>query len=135
MTQFSVPKGTTFYWGAPAKPMAEERSLAVAQLVANTPGVAEAFLPQCYAAGFVNPPAQVLVITLTTGAELATVMQAVGAGISRIFPPGEHLDILPGLDRGTLQTIRQSGTQIYGSGVAESRSWWKKVFSHGDTKA
>ena|SRR5438270_6341908 len=135
MSQFNVPPGTNFYWGAPAKPMAEERSRAVAQLVASTPGVAEAFLPQCYAVGFVDPPAQVLVITLTPGADLATVMHALGGGISRILPPGEHLDILPGLDRGTLQTVRQSGTQIYGSDVAEARPGWKKVFSHGDAKA
>jgi hypothetical protein len=131
MSQLSIPKGTTFYWGAPAKPMPEERSRAVAGLVANTPGIAEAFLPQCYAVGFVDPPAQVLVITLTPDADVGTVMPALGAGVSRIFPPGEHLDILPGLDPGTLRTIRQSGTQIYGTTVPESRPWWKKVFSRG----
>ena len=136
MSQYSIRKGTTFHWGAPAKPMPEEWSRAVAELVANTPGIAEAYLPQCYAVGFVDPPAQVLVITLASGAELATVMQALGAGISRIFPPGDYLDILPGLDRGTLQTIRESGTQIYTGGAAiEARPWWKKVFSRGDAKA
>jgi hypothetical protein len=135
MSQFEIPKGTTLYWGAPAKPMPEERSTAVAQLVAATPGVADAYLPQCYGVGFVDPPAQVLVITLAPGADLATVMQSLGAGISRIFPPGEHLDILPSLDRGTVRTIRASGTQIYTSGVTEARPWWEKVFSRGDAKA
>ena len=102
----------------------------------RSPGIAEAYLPQCYAVGFVDPPGQVLVITLASGAELATVMHALGAGISRIFPPGEYLDILPGLDRGTLETIRESGTQIYTGGAAiEARPWWKKVFSRGDAKA
>ena len=135
MSQYSIPKGTTFYWGAPAKPMAEDRSRAVAELLANTPGIAEAYLPQCYAVGFVDPAAQVLVITLAHGADLATVMQALGAGISRIFPTGEHLDILPGLDRGTLATVRESGTQIYSGGVCESQPWWKRIFSRGDAKA
>jgi hypothetical protein len=129
MSQFEIPAGSTFNWGAPAKPMAEERSRAVAQLVANTPGIAEAFLPQCYAAGFVDPPAQVLVVTLTPSADLPTVMQSLGAGIARIFPPGEHLDILPRLDRGTVETIRQYGTQIYGTRTSPSQPWWKKVFS------
>jgi hypothetical protein len=131
MSQFEIPKGTTLYWGAPAKPMPEERRTAVAQLVATTPGIAEAYLPQCYGVGFVDPPAQVLVITLTPGAHLATVMQAIGTGISRIFPPGEHLDILPGLDRGTIQTIRQHGTQIYGASAPEPQPWWKRAFSRG----
>jgi hypothetical protein len=136
VSEYSIPKGVTFHWGAPATPMPEERSRAVAQLVANTPGIAAAYLPQCYAAGFVDPPAQVLVITVAPGAELATVMQAVGAGIARIFPPGEHLDILPSLDRGTLQTIRASSTQIYARGAApEARPWWKRVFSRDDPKA
>ena len=135
VSEYDIPKGTTFHWGAPAKPMPEERSRAVAQLVASTPGIAEAYLPQCYAVGFVDPPAQVLVVTLTPGADLATVMQSLGTGVSRIFPPGEHLNILPRLDRGTLQTIRASGTQIYTSDVAEARPWWKKVFSRGDAKA
>ena len=123
MSQYSIPKGTSFYWGAPAIPMPEERSRAVAQLVANTPGIVEAYLPQCHAAGFVDPATQVLVITLAPGVNPATVMQALGAGISRIFPPGEHLDILPGLDRSTLQTIRESGTQIYTTGAIEARPW------------
>ena len=131
MSQFAIPLGTTVYWGAAAKPMAEQRSRAVTQLVADTPGIAEAFLPQCYAPGFVDPPAQVLVITLTPGAELPSVMHALEVGISPIFPPGEHLDILPQVERGTLQTIRQYDTQIYGSAITESRPWWKKVFSRG----
>ena len=135
MSKYNIPKGTTFHWGAPAKPMAEERSRAVAQLVASTPGIAETYLPQCYAVGFVDPPAQVLVVILTPGADVAAVMQPLGTGIARIFPPGEHLDILPSLDRGTLRTIRASGTQIYTSGIADARPWWKKVFSRGDAKA
>jgi len=131
MSQFEIPAGSTFHWGAPAKPMAEERSRAIAQLVANTAGIAEAFLPQCYAPGFVDPPAQVLVVTLTPGADLATVMQSLGAGISRICPPGEHLDILPHVDRGTVETIRQYRTQIYGGSSSPSQPWWKRVFSRG----
>jgi hypothetical protein len=133
--QYTIPKGITFHWGAPAKPMREERSRAVAVLVAGTPGIAAAYLPQCYAAGFVDPPAQVLVITLAPGADLATVMQTLGVGISRIFPPDEYLDILPRLDHDALQSVQESGTQIYDCGITQSRPWWKKVFSGGHAKA
>ena len=133
--EFKIPKGNTFHWGAPAKPMEEERSCAVARVVADTPGIAEAYLPQCYAPGFIDPPAQVLVITLAPGADPATIMASLGPAISRIFPPGEHLDILPSLDRGALQAVRHSGTQIYASRVSESQPWWKRVFSRSDDEA
>ncbi len=133
--EFKIPKGTTFHWGTPAKPMPEERSRAVAQLVANTAGVVEAYLPQCYAAGLIDPPAQVLVIGLARGADLAAVMASLGAGISRIFPPDEYLDILPSLDRGTLETIRESGTQIYTAALLEPGPLWKRIFSRGDARA
>jgi hypothetical protein len=115
--------------------MPEERSSAVLQAVAATPGVEEAYLPQCYAAGFVDPPAQVLVIVLARGVEAASVMPSLGAAISRIFPPDEYLDILPSLDHGMLQTIRETGTQIYARTAPQSPSWWKRIFSGSDEKA
>jgi len=115
--------------------MPEERSSAVAHVVAATPNVEEAYLPQCYAAGFVDPPAQVLVIVLARGVEPASVMPSLGAAISRIFPPDEYLDILPSLDHGTLQTVRQTGTQIHARTTPRSQPWWKRVFSRGDEQA
>jgi hypothetical protein len=50
-----------------------------------------------------------------------------GSGISRIFPPGERLDILPYVDRRTVETIRQFRTQIYAAARDPSLPWWKKV--------
>jgi len=103
-------------------------SSAVAHLVATTPGVEEAYLPQCYAAGFVDPPAQILVIVLARGEEPARVMPLLGAAISLIFPPDGYLDMLLILDRDTLRAIRQTGTQIYVRPSSPSQPWWRRAF-------
>ena len=58
-----VPIGTKLLLGAPATPMPKTISDAIAELAASVPGVLEAHLPQCFAAGIMNAPTQTSVVT------------------------------------------------------------------------
>ena len=64
MTPLSIPRGSQVLLGRAAKPMPESQSAAISELVQSIRGIREAYLPQCFAQGIMEAPAQVLVLVL-----------------------------------------------------------------------
>jgi hypothetical protein len=125
MKPLMMPKGTNVFLGRPAKPMPQELSSAIGKMVQAIDGIREAFLPQCYAEGAVDPPAQILVLVLDNPADQKT-LDAVGQGLTRILPQGMHLDVWP-LDgsHSLLSTIRGTRMHVHTDPPPQNKSWWK----------
>ncbi|MFM7738031.1 MAG: enhanced serine sensitivity protein SseB C-terminal domain-containing protein [Planctomycetota bacterium] len=124
MKRLAVPSGTKMLLGAPSKPMPRERSEALAQLASTTSGILEAHLPQMFAIGVMQEPAQVLVVCIAHSADQELVLSAIGHGLSKILPPDFHLDVwpvAPGSDM--LADVRGVGCMIAQN--SRKRPWWK----------
>lgn len=126
MDPLTIPKDTSMFLGRPAKPMAQELSDAIGEMVRNIVGIREAHLPQCFVKGIVEPPTQVLVLVLEDSADGQRALDSVGQGLTRVLPPGMHIDVWP-LDGKSdlLETVRGTGMCIHGSRPAEKKPWWK----------
>jgi hypothetical protein len=106
-----IPGGTTVYIGPPAKPIPKQISDAIGAALGKIVEIGEAYLPMVYIKGYVDPPAQVLVVVLDENtpsphAKITEVLRAV-------LPTNFHMDITelhPGDTN--LPTIRASGTQL-----------------------
>jgi hypothetical protein len=109
----NIPAGTTLYIGPPAKPMPLERMEDIRRALVGIPGILEAHLPQCYAEGFVDPSAQILVLVLAVDAIDSVVVAAVRQRFSAVLPPGKFLDIFPIREGATaLHSVRATGCQL-----------------------
>lgn len=113
MGQLRVPAGTSLLLGAPANPMEEELSRAIGQLTGSIEGILEAHLPQLFAVGVMEEPAQVLVLVLAREADLTKITEELGRGLSDLLPRGMHLDIWPiPVGHEMLDNVREAGCQI-----------------------
>jgi hypothetical protein len=126
MKPLSIPKGSAVLLGKPAQPMPQALSDAIGKMVRGIAGIREAYLPQCYVAAVVEPPAQILVLVLDNTTDHQNVLDAVGQGLNCVLPQGMHLDVWPmtGHD-GFLSTIRATQTHIYCALPPEKKPWWK----------
>ena len=111
--QISVPKGQQIFLGAPAEPMPDERAAQIVRLVASTPGILEAHLPQCFIPSSMESPAQVLFVVVAPGVAPSGIGEQLGQGLHAILPAGEHLDVVP-LDpsHSLLPTTRGTGCAL-----------------------
>jgi len=109
------------FFGAPAKPMPEIMSNAIAQAVAQVPGIVEAHLPQCFIEGD-EEARQVLVIGVQRRGEIPQIAQALMGKLQPVFPPGQFIDILPFESGAVPDGVRQAGCQIF---AGEKKAWWK----------
>jgi hypothetical protein len=108
-----IPAGTKMLIGPPAKPMPSERREGIRRAVTGIPGIAEAHLPHCYAKGFVDPPAQILVLVLATEAEDSIVVSEVERRLATFLAAGISLDIFPLHDNASvLPSIRSAGCML-----------------------
>lgn len=93
--------------------MPAERAAAIGALAATAPEVVEAHLPQCYVAGKMPGPAQVLFVVFDAEVSHAA-MERIGAGLPAIVPPGEFLDMWPiTLKSDLLETVRGCNCRVY----------------------
>ena len=125
--QISVPKGQQIFLGAPAKPMPDERVAQIGRLVAATPGIVEAHLPQCFIPGSMDSPAQVLFVVVAPGVAPAEVGEQLGQGLHTVLPAGKYLDVMP-LDasHSLLPTIRGAGCEVLAAQPRPAkRPWWR----------
>lgn len=108
-----IPAGTSVYVGRPAKPMLASLADQISSGLADIPGILEAHVPQCYAKGLIDPPAQILVLVLPLGMSADTVVPGVLQTLRRILPRGTSMDVLP-LDEKApvLSSIRGAGCQL-----------------------
>jgi hypothetical protein len=125
MRPLSIPAGTAVLLGRPAQPMAVALSDSIAQMVRSIPGIREAYLPQCFVKGVVEPPAQVLVLVLDT-TDQQRVLDSVGEGLTRALPQGVHLDVWPMSDRDSLLgTVRGTRMHVHCDPPPERKPWWR----------
>jgi len=130
MKQLTIPGGTPILLGAPAKPIEKSLSDAIGEMISKITEIQEAYLPQCYAKGFVEPPAQILVIVLDSAADTQSILTAVGNGLSQILPQGVHLDVWP-MDQGhgMLANIRNTKTNLHSLPpplpTQQKKPWWR----------
>jgi hypothetical protein len=116
-----IKAGTLMVFGAPAKPMPDFMADAIAQVVAQVPGIIEAHLPQCFVEG--DPEArQVLVIVVRSRHEIPQIAGALLGKLQHVLPPGEFIDVLPFKAGSVPSGVRQAGCQIFADG---KKPWWK----------
>jgi hypothetical protein len=126
MTPLKVPAGSAVMLGAAAKPMPKTLSATLGQLVRGTAGIREAYLPQCFVRGIVEPPAQVLVVVLDAEADHPRVLDLLGQGLVGVLPAGMHLDVWPMRETDDLlRTVRGTRTHIHCDPPPERKPWWK----------
>ena len=126
MKPLTISAGSAILLGRPAKPMSQTLSDAIGAMIRGITGIREAYLPQCYVKSVVEPPAQVLVVVLDDGADRQSVLDAVGQGLTRVLPQGQHLDVLPMTSGdGLLSTVRGTRTHIHCEPPAQKKEWWR----------
>jgi hypothetical protein len=120
-----IEAGTQILIGAPARPMPSAQSAAIAAVLAGVPGVVEAHLPQVYAPGAMNEPAQVLVVVLSRDADADATLHAINCDLARLLTEDSRLDIFPVTgDSGILRDVRAVGCRILGD-ARDAKPWWK----------
>jgi hypothetical protein len=125
MESRELEAGTQILIGAPARPMPSAQSAAIAGMLAKVPGVVEAHLPQVYAPGAMDEPAQVLVVVLGRGVDMEATLHAINCDLARLLTEDSRLDIFPvASDSGILKDVRAVGCQILGEQHV-AKPWWK----------
>jgi hypothetical protein len=105
--------GTKMHIGSPTIPMSPELSVAIAGMLEEMPGVLEAHLPQCYAPGVIDPPAQVLMIVLSRSGQEVMFASEVRRRLLSILPKGVPLEFMF-LHRSSpeLESVRRANCRI-----------------------
>jgi len=113
----NIPAGSKVRTGAPARPLAPTVVDAIARVVAQTPGIAEAHLPLCQVEGVMTSPALVLVVGVDSPYACDSLVDDLQAGIRRVLVSGEYLDVWPlALGDPVLQAVRNAGCQVFPRG-------------------
>src|SRR5437660_4268374 len=95
MKRLDIPQGSPVLLGKPSNPMAPHLSEAIWEKLRGTPGIREAYLPQCFVKGIVEPPSQVLVLVLDEAAKRQEILTRVDEVLTGLLPTGMHLDVWP----------------------------------------
>jgi hypothetical protein len=93
MPLLTIPSGTPIMLGTPARPMEEDLLQSLGTMLLGVGGVREAHVPQCFAIGVMDQPAQVLVVVIESDASAENVMDEVLLGLTAILPDDIHLDV------------------------------------------
>jgi hypothetical protein len=122
----TLPSGTTLLIGPPSgAQLGPDARAAVARIVAETPGVLEAHVPQIVAAGSGSPPRQVLFLVFDDDTRGQRALQALAPRLQEVLPGGFLLDVLPLSPRHELlPAVRNAGSRIY-SAPDRPRPWWR----------
>ena len=110
-------------FGAPAKPMPEVMSDAIGQVVAQVPGICEAYLPQCYIEGD-QEARQILVVGVERKESIPEIMQVLMGKMKLLLPPGVFIDILPFESASVPQKARVATCHIFGSPKKPRWRFW-----------
>lgn len=126
MECLSLPQGSTVFLGKAAKPMAQHLSDAIGDMVSKISHIREAYVPQCYVEGIVDPPAEILVLVLDGLENQPGVLRDVGSGLARILPSAVHLDVIVMNDRDKLLAmVRNAVPHIYRATTSQKKKWWR----------
>ncbi|HOE26578.1 MAG: enhanced serine sensitivity protein SseB C-terminal domain-containing protein [Candidatus Aureabacteria bacterium] len=126
MTERKIIAGTTMFFGVPAKPMPEIMADAIGQIVAQVPGIVEAYLPQCYVQGD-EAARQVLVVGVTAKDQIPAIMQHLMGKMELVMPPKQFIDILPFQVADMPSEARVAECRVFGGSKPPERKqpWWK----------
>lgn len=114
MKPLRIPAGTKVLLGAPAAPLPKRISDAIGEMASRIPKLIEAHLPQCFAVGAMNAPAQILVVVVDTKGSIGVVLEAVSRRLAKILPNGMHLDVWPiDVDHPSLTAVRNTDCRIF----------------------
>ena len=111
------------FFGAPAKLMADVMVDALGQVVAQVPGICEAYIPQCFIEGDTEAR-QVLVVGVEKQEQIPEVMQDLMGKMKLLLPPGVFMDILPYASAELPEEARVEKCHLFGS-PAKPKPWWK----------
>ena len=100
-TYITIPRGTRILIGSAARPMAPEISAAILSGVLAVKGIRDADLPQVFAPGLIDPPQQLLRVSVALDAQHQAVSAALDSTLSATVPADWSLLVLvqdaPGL--------------------------------------
>jgi hypothetical protein len=94
MSERLLKADTRMFFGEPANPMSATMVGTIGQVVAQVPGIREAYLPQCYIQGD-SEARQVLVICVASRSQISNTMQTLMENLQLVLPAGNPLDVLP----------------------------------------
>jgi hypothetical protein len=109
------------FFGEPAKPMPEVMADALGQVVAQVPGICEAYIPQTFIEGDTEAR-QVLVIGVEKKERIPAIMQDLMGKMKLLLPPGVFMDVLPFASTDVPHGARVEKCRIFG---APKRPWWR----------
>lgn len=112
------------FFGAPANPMPETMAEAIGQVVAQVPGIREAYLPQCYIPGYLEVR-QVLVVGVRNAEEIPKIMDDLMGKIKLVLPAYQFVDILPFPVSAMPIAARVAECKIFGTDLEVAKPWWK----------
>jgi hypothetical protein len=113
MQALKIPAGTKVFLGRPAKPMPENASRAIARLLSEIPNLSEAHLPQCFAAGAMEVPSQILVLVVESETATDKILQTLSRRLPKLLHQGTHLEVWP-IERNhpSLPAVRRASCRI-----------------------
>jgi len=113
MPLLTIPTGTPIMLGTPAAPMAEDLLQSIGTMLLSIDGVREAHIPQCYAVGVMEQPAQVLVVVIESTTPSEEVMDEILLGLSALSPDDIQLNVWPmEPEHSLLATVRATACRI-----------------------
>jgi hypothetical protein len=121
MNERSLPPGTQMIFGVPANPMPEIMTDAIGQVVAQVPGIREAYLPQCFIQGDTEAR-QVLVVGVDNAQEIPRIMDELMGKMKLVLPADQFIDILPFPVSTMPAGARVAECKIH---EAKTKPWWK----------
>ena len=119
MQERHLKEGTKIFFGPPSNPMPQIMVEAIGQVIAQVPGIVEAYLPQCFIAGD-SEARQVLVVAIEPESNIPEIMKDLGTKMSVLLPRGQFIDMLPY----TTKTLPESSRHVPCYSKA-SKKWWK----------
>ncbi len=129
MQPMNIPAGAQIMLGAPAQPMPQALSEAIGHAVAQVEGILEAHLPQCYVAGVMPQPAQILVLVVRSANDTENILRNVSERLRACLAEGATLDLWPiESTHPILHEVRGTDCSIYTAATgnhAAHRPWWK----------
>ena len=112
--------GSDYVFEVPKKPLAAALADTIGRVVAQVPGIREAYVPQCRRGD--GEFRQVLVIGVEHAEAIPGIVRDLTSGMQRGLPPGAWFDILPFVADEIPAAARLERCHIYGQSV---NPWWQ----------
>ncbi|GJM25650.1 MAG: hypothetical protein DHS20C16_20650 [Phycisphaerae bacterium] len=112
------------YFGVPADPMPEVLANAIGQVVAEVPGIIEAYLSQCYIEGD-DEARQVLILGVEAKNRIPAIMQDLMGKMEIVMPSNDMIDVFPFSSSDMPPQARVEECRIWGGQVSVKKPSWR----------